>query len=363
VTAQSQGIDSMQQEAQQAFPVGGYPAGTPSAVGVCPRPIFVIGSLRSGASLLSLSLGQHPNILLTMETRWFERFSIGLQQAYAAGVSPRATSQLDIAGIEIEDMFEQFGRTIDGLMLTVRSRADVRRTRWLDGTQVNSLNVFPLLRLFPKARFIHVLRDVHEVVDSLTDVGNKALYKSRYIKMSHRQATDHWVETVTACVEAERAFGSDTVLRVRRCDLVDAPEQSIRRCLEFLEEPYDPICLRPLRSLTNAEARTVDGTDSLDGPERTPGVSPASLLNDLLLHDEAPHFARNEAAVIRLEMEFSRRCELGSGVSNDKRRSRHGLSASKALIRQGGHHSGELLWSSVRQAVRTRLGSLSRRRS
>src|SRR4051812_22415598 len=48
-----------------------------------PRPIFVIGSLRSGASILWSSLGQHPNIAPILDTAWVERFAIGLEQAYA----------------------------------------------------------------------------------------------------------------------------------------------------------------------------------------------------------------------------------------------------------------------------------------
>src|SRR5690242_6946796 len=51
-----------------------------------PRPVFVLGPLRSGASLLTLSLSQHPNLYHVLETNWFEEFGMGLQQSFSAGL-------------------------------------------------------------------------------------------------------------------------------------------------------------------------------------------------------------------------------------------------------------------------------------
>src|SRR4028119_1367870 len=77
--------------------------GSDDAETTTPRPIFVLGTLRSGASLLTLSLSQHPNIFPVLETNWFERFGMGLQQSYSDGLRYRNRSLLDVAGIEIED--------------------------------------------------------------------------------------------------------------------------------------------------------------------------------------------------------------------------------------------------------------------
>lgn len=227
------------------------------------RPIFVIGSLRSGASLLTWSLGQHPNIRPLLDTAWLGPFAASLEQTYAAAVVRRDISQLDIVGIEIEDFYAYFGQAINRLLLagTGLEGADgghgpepalaapqgAPSERWIDGSPAHCFNVVGLRRLFPEAKFIHVLRDARSVVEALTDEAKRAAYRSHWVGYTEEKAYAHWTESVRACVEAERAFGSATVLRVRRDDLLASPRATLSRCLDFVGEPFAPACLRPFR--------------------------------------------------------------------------------------------------------------------
>ncbi|MEA2530070.1 MAG: hypothetical protein QOG89_1714 [Thermomicrobiales bacterium] len=294
-----------------------------------PRPVFVLGSLRSGASLLTLSLGQHPNLLQVLETNWFERFGIGLQEAFAEGFRHRSRSQLDVAGIEVEDFFAHFGEGIDRLMLRSVATGGEETSdgvatssycpqRWVDGTPSNCFGVFVLSRLFPSARFVHIVRDVEEVVTSLTTEETRRVYKSRYLRLTEEQAYRHWLDTTRACLEAERAFGSAVVLRVRRDDLIAAPEQTLRRCLDFLGEPFAPACLRPFSSVHPAEQPLADraGAKRNQSTLRKLQIE-AETLNDFLFAEASRAVAYSEDPLRIAEMEaaFSARCERGlSGV-------------------------------------------------
>jgi hypothetical protein len=64
--------------------------------------------------------------------------------------------------------------------------------------------------------------------------------------------------------QAERAHGSEVVRRLRYSDLIDQPESSLRRILEFIGEPFEPSCLEPLRERINSSEVTAefDPTDS-----------------------------------------------------------------------------------------------------
>jgi hypothetical protein len=280
-----------------------------------PRPIFVIGALRSGASLLTLSLGQHARLRPVLNNSWYEQFGAGLQLAYADGVRPRATSELDVSGIEIEDFFAHFGEAIDRLLLPDHLDAELAATsdrRWVDGTPTNAFHTFLLCRLFPRARFIHVFRDVEETVAALVNEDNRSLYKSQHVRLNECDAHLNWLEAVNACVTAERAFGSETVLRVRRADLIEVPDKSIGRCLEFLGEPFDPACLRAFSSVSPAPDQKSVRSDATTGKVCHPEIRlAAELLNSALLDETSPAYARDESRIAELEAAFHARCRRG----------------------------------------------------
>ncbi len=296
----------------------------PTADAAPPRPVFVLGPLRSGASLLTLSLGQHPELLQVLETNWFERFGIGLQQALGDGLLHRDRSQLDVDGVEIEDFFAYFGAAINRLMFrSVAPDSPYQPTRWIDETPTNCFAVFVLLRLFPKARFIHVVRDVEEVVATLTERKRRRLYRSRSILLTAEDAYRHWLDTTRACLDAERAFGSSVVMRVRRDDLIAAPEPTLRHCLDFLGESFDPACLRPFSSVTRDDQPPVNRAKLEGKQSRLRKVRDEAEALNYLVFAETPSFAdpsvvqatepypEDLARIVEMELAFSERCRRG----------------------------------------------------
>ena len=103
--------------------------------------------------------------------------------------------------------------------------------------------------LFPEARFIHLLRDPAAVVRSLGNFDR--------VGGEPRQADDacrQWLRHVKACLDAERSLPPETVMRLAHADLDSSPEPSLRRCLEFLGEPWSADCLKPLGHRINSSA-------------------------------------------------------------------------------------------------------------
>jgi hypothetical protein len=249
-----------------------------------PSPVFVIGTLRSGASLLSLALGQHPQVQQALQHAWIEEFAIGLVRSFRAASRSKAISQLDINGVELDAFFARFG----GVALSMLSPIGVSRPVVLDSTPANLFLVTPLRMLFPSAKFIHIVRDSNEVIESLTNKQLVTVYKSRYIESSVSEAQDHWERGVRAGMDAERAFGSATVHRVQRADLVAEPAETLRTCFEFLGLDFDRAALRPFSSISIPAAPTTI--------VESPGIY--ELEADLLR--QTRYFPGDEALVDRL---------------------------------------------------------------
>lgn len=215
------------------------------------RPIFVLGPLRSGASLLGWSLSLHGRLMAVPDGTSIGCIAAGLHTAVDDG---RLTSWWPAVLPDSDALCATLGETLNELVLRGTAPAGETRAnapspggadRWCDATPGHALHALPLQRLFPRARFIHVARDVHSAVRAMVD---RQLGKIDSRAFTPWEAERHWLETTRASLLAERALGPDSVLRVQREDLIANPEPTVRRCLEFVGEPFDTACLWPLKA-------------------------------------------------------------------------------------------------------------------
>ena len=229
------------------------------------KPVFIIGSPRSGTSALTWSLGQHPNLYPLEETVWFGPLGREAEHAFELGSSRGDRSQLSAMGISRARFMRGLGDAIDAMVMEHRFRPKkgveektaftlVRRSqdpkeRWVDGTPENSHCVPQLRALFPEASFIHMLRDPESVVRSLANfdrIGGEPMIAD--------DACREWLRHVRACLAAESALPADRIMRLAHRDLAEDPADSVRRCLAFLGEPWSRDCLKPLRHRINSSA-------------------------------------------------------------------------------------------------------------
>jgi hypothetical protein len=236
-------------------------------------PVFVIGAPRSGTSVLTWCLGQHPNLLPLEESGWLGRFSLDVGAAFRRGSTRGERSPLCMLGVGRDECFAAIGAAIDRMISEHRGALEERsrrvgeldpaqahagiatsraqhepKARWVDGTPEHSFHAAGLHALFPQARFIHLVRDADEVVDSMLAFRHE---DGSPLVAGRAAAWDYWLRAVNACVLAELALGPALVQRVRYADL-QQPETTLRRILAFLGEDYAPACIEPLAVRVNA---------------------------------------------------------------------------------------------------------------
>jgi len=186
-------------------------------------------------------------------------FSLNVAASYQIGSARGDRTILSAMDISRDEFFANFGRSINDLILSHRVDLEGKRKmtrlptepkmRWVDGTPEYSLHIYALHRLFPEAVFIHVLRDVRDVVRSMLNFHRIA---GTHLVQNEEQAYKYWLRLVKACVQAERAYGSEVVRRLSYAALIDDPEWAIRSLLEFVGEPYSAKCLDPLSRRINS---------------------------------------------------------------------------------------------------------------
>jgi hypothetical protein len=250
------------------------------------KPVFVVGSPRSGTSILTWCLGQHPNLIPLPESNWMGDFAFNLAISYQIGTGRGNQSVLSAMEIQDDEFFASFGNSVNQLIqehreclqrkLTENFRNYIERqfpadtpsdkaarmsapaiphsaagpkTRWVDQTPEYSFHICGLRKLFPSALFIHILRDVTSVVRSMLNFHRLAGIP---LVANEQEAYNYWLRAVSSCLLAERAYGPGVVLRVRHADLVSKPESTLRSVLDFLSEPFASECLTLLRAPINS---------------------------------------------------------------------------------------------------------------
>ena len=304
------------------------------------EPIFIVGSPRSGTSVLSWCLGQHPNILVQQESSWIGPFAVNLAIGHEIGSARGEHSQLSALDIRRDDFMAHFGESINDLILSHRRQFEMNlrstalrdssqvhegfqitrsqsdsKSRWVDGTPEYSLYICGLRKLFPGALFIHIVRDVDSVVRSLLNfdrLGEGSLVANE------QQAYEYWLRTVNACLEAERAYGRQIVHRLQYSDLINNPESALRSVLKFLGEPYVPACLEPLQLRINSS--NVPASFHASDPQTDPSlVEQAMRLSTEVEKTPQPPEA-SPAASDEMEAAFNERVQYVATLASEYRR-------------------------------------------
>jgi hypothetical protein len=298
----------------------------PSSVERISRPIFIVSSGRSGSTILTWCLGQHPNIIPQEESNWLGPFAIDAAVGHRRGSLRGERGQLSANFIERKEFLSLVGNSINELILSHRRKfedANLRqqagwdppafkvsrspeepKSRWADGTPEYSLYICGLRKLFPHALFVHLIRDVTDVVRSLLNFFPDG--RNRLVA-NEQTAYEYWLRRVTACVEAERAYGPSVVYRMRYGDIVKQPESAMRSLLDFLGEPYSAQCLEPLAQRINTSNVPVDFNPS------DPATNPAIVERSTKLSDELQSSPQQREAspwvAEKLEAEFNQRVQ------------------------------------------------------
>ena len=204
------------------------------------HPFFIVGSARSGTTLLRLILNAHPEVAVPPESRFVVELYKGrdvidtdvfLQELSAHKRFHTWDIPIEIVRDELEGGGEVAYPDAIRAAFGAYARAN-GKSRWGDKTPRYVENLELLHRLFPEARFIHLIRDGRNVALSYANVpfGPKTVAK----------AASLWSTRVCAGYTVGRALGGEHYLEIMYEDLVEDAEGEIKDICGFLGLAFDP---------------------------------------------------------------------------------------------------------------------------
>lgn len=248
------------------------------------EPIFIMGHLHSGSTLLQGILGRHPQIFRAAgETRFFWHLSVikgefpDLQDdqtlrdylAYLVALILTGYSQLNYHGsrAHMSDILAENGidqSKLDTLYTEASSQRqheaifimtydflarDAGKSRWLDKHPGMTAQFPQIHQAVPAGRVIEVLRDPRDILASKKRRQKTGGYYDPYWD------TLSWKSDVRGARLIQKQYPQH-ILPVRYEDLVSKPESALRRICEFVDLVYCEDMLRVgwVNSTTAAES-------------------------------------------------------------------------------------------------------------
>ncbi|MGH3665454.1 MAG: sulfotransferase family protein, partial [Egibacteraceae bacterium] len=215
-------------------------------------PIFVVGAMGSGTTLMRLILDSHEHIAIAQETgfmravlanKWIPFWKFGGEWYGRLGLSE-------------DDLDAQLRDFYGGLFGRFAQQQGKRR--WGDKTPYHTWHTREAARVFPDAVFVGTVRHPGAVASSLHN-------RFRY---DWPKSVGHWLRSNTELVHRAGDLGRRFAL-CRYEDLVLEPEATIRELLAWLGEPWSSQVLEhhlvhgQRGTLAKVEGRT-RSTDPID---------------------------------------------------------------------------------------------------
>jgi len=211
-------------------------------------PFFIIGAQRSGTTLLRLILNAHSKIAIPEEgTFWMpllreqrghfaENISTTRLQGYLRYI--RINDQFKVWEMNDDDIFEELEATekisLPELMTCFYRKYAERHNKsgWGDKTPSFFRMVSDLKVLFPRAKFIHIVRDGRDAYLSLR--------KREKGRKNSAVAAYEWSYKIQKVRDEFSALADDRHFEVRYESMVSDPENSARQICDFLGLEFEP---------------------------------------------------------------------------------------------------------------------------
>ena len=203
--------------------------------------IFVGGFPRSGTTLMRAMLDAHPDIRCGQETRVIPKILLNIPKMLNM-FSTVENNRREEAGVT-QDLLDS---AIAALIAEIIAKHGDPAPRLCNKDPLTFRNLSYLARLFPKSKFIFMIRDGRAVLNSIMDrkIGIRGMYNPKHsMNYGPEVLLRAWNEAVSEMNRQCEELGQARCLRIPYEHLVLFPTESMKIVLEFVDVPWNNVVL------------------------------------------------------------------------------------------------------------------------
>lgn len=207
--------------------------------------VVVLGTPRSGTTLLRRLLNAHPSISCPPETNLLNSAARFLEEdRFSGGLSVGAASGLGFSGYAEEHVVERLREFVFSFLCEIRDKSG--KSVWAEKTAFDSFYIDQIERLCgDRCRYVCITRHALDQVCSVEELCRKMQMYMRELHHYIQRYSDYYEAFAHAWVDVTRRMlrfttdHPDWCVRVSYEDLVRQPAVELRRILVHLELPTD----------------------------------------------------------------------------------------------------------------------------
>jgi len=214
------------------------------------NPFFIIGSGRSGNTLLRSLLVSGNEVSIPPESyvlpRVYRRYKVlsflkwdvlssivvsefeAYKEYYTWEANLYKAHQKTRAFNKNE---KSLAHILNAIYTSYSEPTGINIKRWGDKTPINTIFIDKIARIFPKAQYIHIIRDPRDVVCS---------YVKANLYDDYNSALAFWKQANIKAEALKEQLSVSQFIQLRYEDLVTNPEQELKRVCVFLNLEYKP---------------------------------------------------------------------------------------------------------------------------
>lgn len=207
-------------------------------------PVFIVGVPRSGTTLLRVILDSHPNLAVGPECPWISGNYgniISFRHLLDSLTNHKLGPLKNFSGISEERIVEILRVAIDAILTSYAKEHNKRR--WIEKTPDNITCIPFINKIFPDAKYIHIIRDGRDVASSSSSPlakknwGKYINYGDQKLENNTLNCLRRWDIWISQFQNWMTELNID-VFEVKYENLVNNPRKIIGEILSFIEEPW-----------------------------------------------------------------------------------------------------------------------------